>query len=204
MWNTGCRMIGNALDFGINILDGENPGLAITIASKASADFNSVIFPWCNNSEEVMAKAFRVSNINLGSTNPFLFLFQEYKTKKICWSLASEGPWDKRMVINDGMVSASEQVPMSNIDIFIQADRVWGLPASNNNQVFQQVLGTVSQIAGAVGTIAQAGAGIAAAAAALQQRSLRQRPSKSADAIRPRQRLQKARDKHLVGSFNGR
>jgi hypothetical protein len=166
MWNTGCRMIGNGLRNGINILDGENQGYAVTVPSAGAVDFNNVIFPWCNNGDEVTHKAFRVSDVVAGTTKPFMYLFQEYTTNKICWSF-SDTPWDKRMVINDGLQSAAEQVPLSSIDIYILADRVWGTPATNNNTVFLQVLNEAIAIVGTAGQIAQAAAGIVAAAAAL-------------------------------------
>jgi hypothetical protein len=163
LWNTGCNNIGNGLKFGINILDGEDQKLAITVPALQSADWRSTIFPWCVNAQEVKSKAFRVANIELGTTRPFLYLFQDYRTHRICWSLVKHAnPWDSRTGINDGQDSPNPQVPLSAIDIFIMADKVWGLPAQSENQVFQTVFDRVVALASAVGSIAQAGGAAAA------------------------------------------
>jgi hypothetical protein len=161
-WNTGCNNIGNALNCGINIVDGENQSLAITVPSKGSANWQSVIFPWCNSKEEVFEKAFHVHDIDNGRL--FMFLFQEYETSKICWSLVLDtDPWSDRRVINDGLNSHNEQRPSSALDIFIMADKVWGLPATSENQVFNNVFGQVLAIGNTVGAIASAVAAIASA-----------------------------------------
>jgi len=161
MWNTGCNNIGNALDLGVSLLDGENQSLAITVPSKGSANWQSVIFPWCDNEWEVRNKAFRVSNIDSGRV--FLYLFQEYRTDRICWSVATGGnPWDSRHVIRNGLHSNAEQVPFSALDIFIMGDRVWGLPASSQNQVFAGLFAQVLAVGNTVGAIAAAVAAVAA------------------------------------------
>jgi hypothetical protein len=154
MWNTGCNNIGNGLEVGINILDGENQGLAITVPPKGAADWRSVIFPWCATSEEVKRKAFRVANINSGKV--FLYLFQNYHTDKVCWSVDLDNPWESRMVVTNGMESNDEQQPLSAVDIFIMPEKVWALAAESENQVFQTVFNDAMAVASTGGTIAQA------------------------------------------------
>jgi len=164
VWNTGCNQVGNALGVGINIQDGENKGYATTATAKGSTNFNSVIFPWCDNEDEVSGKngkAFQVSNIDTGKV--FLYLFQEYKTNKICWSpINTPNLWVARRVIKNGRISNDEQVPQSALDIFIMPDGVWGLPATPPNQfdkIFQDVtagLTTAATIAGVIATAAAA------------------------------------------------
>jgi hypothetical protein len=161
MWNTGCNNIGNGLDVGINILDAENQHLAITVTSKGTNDWKSVIFPWCSNTHEVHTKAFRVANIDSGRV--FLYLFQDYHTNKACWSTDMADPWDSKLALRNGIQSDDEQQPLSAVDIMILPDRVVALAAESENAVFQTVLTDAIGIAQAVGAIAQAAAAIAAA-----------------------------------------
>lgn len=161
MFNTGCNAIGNALPCGINIVDGENPSLAITVPSRGSADWRSVIFPWCDYEDEVRRKAFQVVNIDSGRL--FMYLFQEYRTDRICWSLATHGnPWNDRQVIRNGLHSNDQQTRHPALDIFVMGDRVWGLPATSENQVFSSVFAQVLAVGNAAGSIAQAAAAVAA------------------------------------------
>ena len=151
VWNTGCRVIANGLDFPINIVDLEDDHFALSIPSREVKDFNSVIFPWCNSRWEVEHKAFRVSSMVTGKVG--LYLFQEFATNKICWS-PSDKPWDVKKVLRNGSQSGDELEPRSNIDVYILPDRVWGVPAQNNNNVAKQVLDESLNIIGAITSIA--------------------------------------------------
>ena len=167
MWNTGCRRIVNALPDAINVLDGENQGLTVTVPTMGWADFHSVIIPWCNRTDEVTSKAFRISDLRFGTQTPIIYIFQDFHTDEVCWSLASDpDPWASRMVINDGQTSTNTQIPRSAVDLYIQADRVWGVPATVDNNVFSTVVQTVTMVATAVGAIADAVKAVAAVAAA--------------------------------------
>ena len=160
MWNTGCNQVGNGLDVEINLLDGENQHLAITVPSKGSVDWKSVIFPWCSNDHEVHTKAFRVANVNTG--NIFLYLFQNYHTNKASWSIDMTHPWENKTPFRNGVQSGTDQSPLSDLDVMILPDRVVGLAAGDENSVFQTVLNDAVGIAQAVGAIASAAAAIAA------------------------------------------
>lgn len=158
VWNTGLNNIGNALADAINILDGEDQSLAVSVGSGQTANFKSVIFPWCDNTTEVRNKAFRIKNLRTG--NNIAYLFQEYQTNKICWSAYSaKDPWGERKRLNDGAESNDYLDQYSAIDIIIQPDRVWGFPATSQNMLAKEVLETTLQIIGAVTGILGVGAG---------------------------------------------
>jgi hypothetical protein len=168
VWNTGCRMVGNGLNVGINIQDYEDPHFALTVPSLGSADFNDVIFPWCSNSGEIANKAFAVTNIIAGTRIPFLYLFQDYTNNRIAYSVqvAGQDLWATRMFIGAGVKTAQTQPPLPSVDIFIMDNTVFGLPATTNNAVFQQVFDDAIAVITAGGAIAQAIGQISAAAGA--------------------------------------
>jgi len=157
MWNTGLNNIGNALSDAVNILDGEDESLAISVGSEQTANFKSVIFPWCDNAAEVDRKAFRIKNLRTG--DHIAYLFQEYQTNKICWSAyGAEDPWAQRKRLNDAAESRNDLDPYAAIDIIIQPDRVWGCPSTSQNTLAHEVLQTTLQIIGAVTGILGVGA----------------------------------------------
>lgn len=148
-WNTGLNNIGNALADAINILDGEDQSLAISVGSGQISSFRSVIFPWCDNDAEVKSKAFRVKNLRTGGD--LAYLFQEYRTNRVCWSPHdAKSPWTERRRLNDGAESTGELDPFSAIDIIIQPDRVWGSPSTSQNRLGKEILDTTLQVIGAI------------------------------------------------------
>jgi hypothetical protein len=154
VWNTGCNNIGNALPAGVNILDGEDQHLAITVPQEGTADWKSVIFPWCSSTPEAQKKAFRVANIDTGKV--FMYLFQNYNTNQVCWSIDMTHPWEFKTVVKNGMNSNDDQQPLSALDIFIMPDKIWALAAESENQTFQTVFNDAVAVAAAGGAIAGA------------------------------------------------
>jgi len=147
VWNTGLNKIGNALADSLNVLDGEDQTLAISVGSAQVADFRSVIFPWCNSKTEVEHKAIRIKNLRTG--DHIAYLFQEYETNKICWSaFGAKDPWAGRKHLNDGAASSHSLDRYSAIDIVIQPDRVWGSPSTSQNTLAKEVLETTLQVIG--------------------------------------------------------
>jgi len=159
MWNTGCNNIANLLDHTLNIVNGEANWQAITILPKRHKDFRSVIFPWCDNIEEVKNKAFRVVNIKSGKT--FMYLFQEYRTNKICWLLKEKNQpldFDKKCYVQSGSDESSPALPpYSAIDIYIFPTHVFGIATQSENIVAQTILKEMTKIAeDLIGEIAKA------------------------------------------------
>lgn len=154
MWNTGCNTISNMLPTGINVLDGENQRLAITVGKGGYADWKSVIFPWCVSNSEVHEKAFRFANVKTGGI--FMYMFQDYWTNNVCWSLDVDYPWDQKRVVSNGLESSDSQQPLSALDIYVMPDRVCGLAAQDENDLFIKVFEEAVAVAAAAGAIASA------------------------------------------------
>ena len=68
--------------------------------------------------------------------------------------------------IGAGIQTAQTQIPLPSIDLFIMANTVFGLPATTNNAVFQQVFNDAIAVVAAGGAIVQAVGQISAAAGA--------------------------------------
>lgn len=146
MWNTGCNRVANALQDGLSILDNENHHLAISVASKSSADWKSTIFPWCSSNTEVKSKAFVASSTSTGKAG--LYLFQNYNTNAIYWSVDLNNPWDNKQPVTKGYDTWDAREPESDLDIFILPDRVFGVPAEDENQTFTVVFNDVKSALG--------------------------------------------------------
>lgn len=145
MWNTGCNNIVNALETTFNIVNGEDQGLAITVPKGGIANWQSVVFPWCSNHKEVASKAFRVRNME---GTDFLYLFQEYSTNRICWSLgANRDLFLESKYLRRGAEAAEAPPlePFSAIDIYILPDFVFGFAAESENRVVRQVLDGIKE-----------------------------------------------------------
>jgi len=155
MWNTGLNSIGNSLEDGINILDLEDHHYAITVGSNQTADFKSVIFPWCSNIGEVKGKAFAVSSLRTGAV--FMYLFQDYKTNHVCWSVDIDDPWGHRVEMSNGANSVNPQQPLPDVDIVILPDKVWALPSEDESPTFNTIFSdTVAALTVLVGVIGRA------------------------------------------------
>jgi len=158
MWNTGCNNIFNGLDEGISILDFEDQRLAISVPAKGSANWKGVIFPWCSNATEVRKKAFRVSSMQSGRM--FLYLFQDYNTSRVCWSLASADPWSSRQVVRADLQGDKTQTRFPDLDLYVVAPYVIGFPSDDENDQFSQwepkVLEAIGAVISIVGVISAA------------------------------------------------
>ncbi len=152
MWNTGLNKIKNTLDVAINVVDGEDNRFAIEVSSKKTEDWKSVVFPWCNNEAEVRQKAFRVRSLKSGKV--IIYLFQDYQTNHICWSLNKGNVWHDRKRLNNGSKSSGHLPAYSAISIVIQGDRVWGFDSENENHTAQDILKIVGSVAGPIATLA--------------------------------------------------
>jgi len=152
MWNTGCNRISNRLNAPLFILDGEDTSLKIQIPPGGVSNWESVIFPWCNRNEEIVKKAFRVTNQHTGKT--FLYIYQDFHSNEICWSLSDdEDMWTNRRVVTDAQNRDARLAPKSAIDIMITADNVWGFETPSENKVFGEVLNVVVQVARVAGQV---------------------------------------------------
>ncbi len=153
MWNTGLNNIINALDVAINVVNGEDKKLSIMVDTKKSANWKSVIFPWCDNQAEVNKKAFQVTSLKSG--NVVAYIFQEYSTNYICYSLNDgSNVWDNKKRLNNGSESTDPLPPHSAIDIVIQGDKIWGWSSPSQNTLAIDVLKEVVSAADvAIGVI---------------------------------------------------
>ena len=172
MFNTGCDKILNGLKVAVSIVDAEDKGYALTVAARNSADFKSVIFPWCNNGAEVLLKAFRLTSLRSG--NILYWLYQDYSNDHICYT-SSDGDryklwnklltdagdgrvreeldvfrdlaknvWDNKQNVKQGNTSTVPLAPSSAINIAITQNLVWGFPASNENTTADQIIADIN------------------------------------------------------------
>ncbi|HVV82290.1 MAG TPA: hypothetical protein VHE35_04395 [Kofleriaceae bacterium] len=160
MWNTGCKNIANGLGRAINVLDGEDNHWAVTVGSAGGVPFDDVIFPWCNNSNEIASKACRVSATDSGKV--FMYVFQDYGVNQLCWSLSGGGDlWTNRRQVTNGRHSNHAQSPLPEVDLYIAGDRVFAVPATSPDN-FKKYYADILEIVSAVGEIAAAIAAVAA------------------------------------------
>jgi hypothetical protein len=157
VWNTRNRTIANWLEMPLGVQDGEDPGIAITVPSKGKSDFLiDVAMPWCNSHDEIKKKAYQVRNLQTGKL--FLYLFQNYQTDSISWSLADSGNlWTSQNSIRNGSLSNDALTPQEKLDLYILPDKVFGVPASTLPTDFDtitKIIGTVVATAGAIAAAA--------------------------------------------------
>ena len=166
MWNTGLNDIGNCLSDDINIVDGEDKKLAVSVAAGKSANWKSVIFPWCSDGQEVRQKAFQVWSLKSGQI--VCYLFQDYSDNKIYWSMDSDKNgsvydptqlWSNRKQLTSGTAAGAAPLdPYSAISIVIQNDKIWGMDSSSQNKLFEtaftQALNVTNTITGIIGKVA--------------------------------------------------
>lgn len=91
MWNTGCNFVANDTTGAVYILDGEDTGYSLNIPQQKIVNFNGVIFPWCNRSEEIVNKAFRVYQGNNDKGTLLFYMFQNYDDNMVYYS--TNGQW---------------------------------------------------------------------------------------------------------------
>jgi hypothetical protein len=87
IFNTGIAYIVNTTDLTLYVLDGENNHYQAFIDPQDDRDFNEVQIPWCNDANEIAAKAFRFYSYDGGNSYTFLFyLFLNYRNSTVEWA----------------------------------------------------------------------------------------------------------------------
>lgn len=113
MWNTGCNFIANDTLKSIFILDQEDTRYSLVVPSQKIATFKGVIFPWCNRTEEILHKAFRVYEGESEKGDLLFYIFQNYNDNMVYFS--READWNK--------ISLCADEPASYLNVLINRDR---------------------------------------------------------------------------------
>ena len=96
-WNTGCLRIYNYTSYAyLHVVDQEDSRYKLIIPQDESRNFNGVIFPWCDNIDEVYSKAFLFRSGS--SPYPRLFyMFQNYRDDTVYWLPANASNYGQRI-----------------------------------------------------------------------------------------------------------
>jgi hypothetical protein len=118
-WNTGCRMITNTMAHSIHIVNGENAGYKLTLAPGQERSFEGVLFPWCGDSREVKAKAFRVYAGSSANPDQLLFyIFQKWDARKVYFS-DKYATWETIRKLED----LPDPEPLGDLSIWFAPER---------------------------------------------------------------------------------
>jgi hypothetical protein len=111
-YNMGCLVISNATPDAFFVIDGERSGVTLSIPPNGSANFNSVLFPWCYNTIDIAVKAFRFFRAGAGA---FYMFATDSGYSGPLWT-----PYNGGKPSFEQRITAGERG--SYVDIFINAD----------------------------------------------------------------------------------
>jgi hypothetical protein len=90
---TGCLLIYNQTDSAYTVVQKEPPQFRLAVEAGQSGSFNGSLFPWCNDTNEVQAKAFRFYRGAEVPANLQFYMYQHHWREDIWWT-GSAGSFD--------------------------------------------------------------------------------------------------------------
>jgi hypothetical protein len=114
VWNTGLQNLTNSTPSTVFIVDLEDPSRTAVLAAGESVT-DLAKFPWCENSQEVRRKAFRIHRGGGPGGPVMLHMFQNYRDDTCYFIPGPATPaWSAKQDMGEG--------PSSNLSVVLGAD----------------------------------------------------------------------------------